>query len=76
MRFFPLLAMLVAATPAFAVDVLPVGGGQYEIMQETGFSYSQDARQQDAASYCKRRGRQMQVIAAMNSVRFTCVRRG
>jgi hypothetical protein len=66
----------VFATSALAAEVVPVGGGQYEIVQEIGFSYSQDQRQGDAARFCKKRGRIMQVIADDNSLRFACVRRG
>lgn len=76
MRYVSILAALVMATPALAVDVVPLGGGQFEIVQEIGFSYTQDARQGDAARYCKKRGRTMQVIADLDSLRFACVRRG
>jgi hypothetical protein len=76
MRFLLVLSTVAAATPALAVEVFPIGGGQYEIVQDIGFYYTQDARQQDAARYCKERGRQMQVIADFNSLRFACVRRG
>ncbi len=76
MRFLSMLAALVVATPALAVDVFSIGSGQYEIVQETGISYSQDARQADAARYCKKRGRAMQVLVDLDSLRFVCVRRG
>lgn len=76
MRSVWTMAALVVATPALAVDVFAIGQGQYEIVQETGFSYTQDARQADAARYCKKRGRAMQVIADLDSLRFACVRRG
>jgi hypothetical protein len=75
MRTSLLMAALVIATPASAVEVFPLGSGQYEIVQETGFSYSDDARAADATRFCKKRGRQMQVIADLDSLRFSCVRR-
>lgn len=76
MRVFLSMIATIVPTSVFAVDVMPLGDGQYEIVQEIGFSYTQDARQADAMRFCKKRGRRPQVIADDNSLRFTCVRRG
>jgi hypothetical protein len=69
------LMALVIAVPAAAVEIFPKGNGQYEIVQETGFSYSQDDRLRDATAFCKRHRGSLQVIADLNSLRFACVRR-
>lgn len=76
LRMLLATAAILSPTACFAVDVMSIGGGQYEIVQELGFSYTQDVRQADAARYCKKRGRQLQVIADGNSLRFACTRRG
>lgn len=76
MRILLALTLVVLAGPALAAQVFPLGGGQYEIVQELGFSYDQDTRQGDAARFCKKRGRQLQVVADGNSLRFACARRG
>lgn len=76
MRIFFAVTAIIVPTSVFAVDVMPIGSGQFEIVQEVGFAYSQDVRQGDAARFCKKRGRRLQVIADENSLRFTCVRGG
>ena len=49
MRLFLALGAMIVPTAVYAVDVMQLGGGQYEIVQELGFSYTQDQRQADAA---------------------------
>lgn len=71
-----LMVMAISiATPVAAVEIFPVGSDQYEIVQETGLSYSQDDRLRDATRFCAEHKRQFQVVADLNSLRFTCVRR-
>mgnify|MGYP000851033001 FL=1 len=76
MRILFAMTAAIFPTSVFAAEVMSIGSGQYEIVQEIGFSYSQEARQGDAARFCKKRSRQLQVIADENSLRFACVRRG
>lgn len=74
MRLLLALGAMVAPTAVYAVDVMPLGDGQYEIVQELGFSYTQDQRQADAARFCRKRGRPLLVVADGNSLRFACAR--
>lgn len=74
MRLFLALGAMIVPTAVYAVDVMQLGGGQYEIVQELGFSYTQDQRQADAARFCRKRGRPLMVIADGNSLRFACAR--
>lgn len=74
MRLLLALAATLIPTAVYAVDVMPLGGGQYEIVQELGFSYTQDQRQADAARFCRKRGRPLLVVADGNSLRFACAR--
>jgi len=74
MRLLLALGATLIPTAVYAVDVMPLRGGQYEIVQELGFSYTQDQRQADATRFCRKRGRPLLVVADGNSLRFACAR--